>query len=392
MRRLHTTTVLATSMGLIALAVAACGPETDDTDSPAAAGDGGTESAPPARLTSSIDSAMLQAAHRARVHVTGGELTDVSLHAVGSSVDVAGSLSGDTWRQTDPLVPATRYVLEAAAVNADDRGTHRSWWFRTAEPAVTDLPAVSPLAGSEVGVGHPVVVSFDHPVTDKSAVEAGLEVRTSRPVTGAWGWLDDETVAWRPREFWPGQTDVSVRLDLAGTELRPGVWVMEDRRIDFRVGREQVLRITDATHTMTVERAGETIRTMPVSLGKPGFTTRSGVKVIMTRQLEERMTSVETTGPNAYDVVVPYAMRMTTSGEFLHAAPWSEWAQGSQNVSHGCTNVSWDDGIWLYENTLVGDPVVTNGTGRPTETWNGLGGLWNFSWDEWQQRSAGAQS
>ena len=183
-----------------------------------------------------------------------------------------------------------------------------------------------------------------------------------------------------------------MRLDLAGTELRPGVWVMEDRRIDFRVGREQVLRITDATHTMTVERAGNTIRTMPVSLGKPGFTTRSGVKVIMTRQLEERMTSAETTGPNAYDVVVPYAMRMTTSGEFLHAAPWSEWAQGSQNVSHGCTNVSWDDGIWLYENTLVGDPVVTTGTGRPTETWNGLGGLWNYSWGEWQQRSADAQS
>ena len=40
----------------------------------------------------------------------------------------------------------------------------------------------------------------------------------------------------------------------------------------------------------------------------------------------------------------------------------------------------------------MGDPVVTTGTGRPTETWNGLGGLWNYSWDEWQQRSAGAQS
>ena len=190
--------------------------------------------------------------------VTGGELTDVSLHAVGSSVDVAGTLSGDTWRQTDPLVPATRYVLEAAAVNADDRGTHRSWRFRTAEPAVTDLPAVSPLAGSEVGVGHPVVVSFDHPVTDKSAVEAGLDVRTSRPVTGAWGWLDDQTVAWRPREFWPGQTDVSVRLDLAGTELRPRR-VGDGGPSDRLPGRprEQVLRVTDATHTMTVERAGE---------------------------------------------------------------------------------------------------------------------------------------
>ena len=93
-------------------------------------------------------------------------------------------------------------------------------------------------------------------------------------------------------------------------------------------------------------------------------------------------------GSEAYDLDVPYAMRLTATGEFVHGAPWSEWAQGSQNVSHGCTNVSLDNAIWLFENTLIGDPVITVGTGRPTEEWNGLGGIWNFDWSEWQARSA----
>lgn len=79
---------------------------------------------------------------------------------------------------------------------------------------------------------------------------------------------------------------------------------------------------------------------------------------------------------------------MTVTGEFLHAAPWSEWAQGSANVFHGCTNVSLATGVWLYTHTLIGDPVITTGTGRPTETWNGLGGIWNYSWAQWKARSA----
>ena len=76
---------------------------------------------------------------------------------------------------------------------------------------------------------------------------------------------------------------------------------------------------------------------------------------------------------------VPYAMRITWSGEYVHGAPWSEWAQGKQDVSHGCTNVSLANGKWLFENSLVGDPVETTGTGRPMEPGNGWGGGWNVS-------------
>jgi lipoprotein-anchoring transpeptidase ErfK/SrfK len=374
-------------MSLLGIAaLAGCGPdELGDAASPPEARD----VAPAARLHSSIDSAQVSPGHVARLQVRGGRLVDVSLRTADGTA-VAGRSTDDAWRQIGRLVPATRYVLAATAANRDGATTERSWRFRTAQPAQTDAPVVSPVDGAEVGVGHPVVVTFGHDVVDKTAVEAGLRVETDVPVTGAWGWIDDRTVAYRPRTFWPGETSVSVHLDLAGTELQPGVWVMADRRLDFEIGRSQVLRISDATHTMTVERDGTAIRSVPVSMGKDGFTTRSGVKVIMTREVSRRMDSstVDIGGAEAYDLEVPYAMRLTATGEFIHGAPWSEYAQGSTNVSHGCTNVSLADAIWLYDNSLIGDPVVTTGTGRPTEEWNGLGGIWNYSWDEWVTRSA----
>jgi lipoprotein-anchoring transpeptidase ErfK/SrfK len=233
-------------------------------------------------------------------------------------------------------------------------------------------------------------VYLDHDVRFKAAFEKRLRVTTSRRVTGSWGWIDDRTVAYRPKRFWPGHTRVTVHLDVGKTQTAPGRWVKTDRTISFRVGRSQVLRIRNSTKRLTVTRAGRLVRTIPVSMGKPGFTTRSGVKVIMTRERVRYMDSdtVGIGGADAYALEVPYAMRMTATGEFLHGAPWSEWAQGSANVSHGCTNASLANGAWLYAHTLIGDPVITTGTGRATETWNGLGGIWNYSWAEWQTRSA----
>ena len=98
-----------------------------------------------------------------------------------------------------------------------------------------------------------------------------------------------------------------------------------------------------------VFRNGKLIKTIPITTGQqPKFTTRSGIKVIVEKFRHKRMTS-ETVGidPNSadgYDIDdVEYAMRVTYSGEFVHAAPWSVGSQGNSNVSHGCTGMSTDN-------------------------------------------------
>ncbi len=69
--------------------------------------------------------------------------------------------------------------------------------------------------------------------------------------------------------------------------------------------------------------------------------------------------------PEAYDIDdVQWAMRLTYSGEFIHAAPWSVGSQGCANVSHGCTGMSTADAGWLYAMSRRGDVVEYTGTDR----------------------------
>lgn len=349
------------------------------------------DAAPPAQLSFEAAGQRVDFNARPKVTVTGGTIESVEWASLAGREVTAHPKADGSWAP-EWLTPDTRYRVTATAVNADGASTTREWRFRTTEPHRTDFPAMTPLADTTVGIGHPAVIYFDEPVEFKADVQERLKVTSSKPVEGSWGWLDDRTVAYRPKSYWPADTDVTVTIDLDRVRTSPQVWVMTDREIRFHVGRAQVLRIDDATKQMQVVRDGQVVRTVPVSMGKPGFTTRSGTKIIMTQERTHRMdsTTAGITGAEAYDVEVEYALRLTNSGEFIHAAPWSEWAQGSQNVSHGCVNVSTADGAWLYENTLVGDPVETVGTGRQAETWNGLGGIWNFGWQEWRSLSATA--
>ena len=54
-------------------------------------------------------------------------------------------------------------------------------------------------------------------------------------------------------------------------------------------------------------------------------------------------------------------MRITWSGVYLHAAPWSVGSQGSTNVSHGCINMSPEDAATYYDMSIPGDPVTVQG-------------------------------
>lgn len=320
--------------------------------------------------------------------VTDGRLVSATLTSRDGRT-VRGVQKRARWTSTGRLVPRTTYVLDAMAVAPDGAQAVLHDTVRTGKPPKILRATVSP-NGRTVGVGRPLVVTFNYPVRRKAAVQAALQVRTSRDIGPAsWSWTSSRTVQYRPKRFWPARTRVSVAADLRKVRAAPGVWGMKDSDAGFRIGRKFVMRVSDAKHRLVVRKDGVRIRTFGVSLGKPGFTTRSGTKVIMDTHESYRMNSltVGITGTEAYDLDVPYAMRITSSGEFLHGAPWNPYV-GTSNRSHGCTNLTLSDARWVFNHVREGDPIVTKGTGRPTESWNGLGGVWNLPWKTWVARSA----
>ncbi|WP_068110445.1 L,D-transpeptidase [Nocardioides dokdonensis] len=301
------------------------------------------------------------------------------------------STDGGAWRATERLEPGTTYAVEVR-VGAGDESQVRQRTFRTVDLSLAQqtYASVAPLDGETVGVGMPVVVGFDLPVTDRAAVERQMQVTATPRQAGTWHWISDTEVHYRPREYWKAGTEVSVDLDINGVDAGGGIYGQESRQVAFTVGEAHVYRVDARSHTMKVFSDGDLLRTIPITTGKAGFTTRSGTKVVMEKHDTKRMDSetVGIGGSEAYDIAdVQYAMRLTNSGEFIHAAPWSVGSQGSANVSHGCTGLSTENAGWLYDMTRRGDVVEYTGTDRPMTLDNGYGD-WNASWGAYRKGSA----
>lgn len=247
------------------------------------------------------------------------------------------------------------------------------------------ITSVYPAGGQiKYGVGIVLRLTFGAPVPEnmRELLERTAVIEADNPIgLAAWSWPDDYTMVYRPREFWPARTLIKFRT----TWVEDGLANMSpDRRI--RTGREQILTIRQETQMGKLHRDGELIREVPVSLGKPTWETASGIKTIMERYEVKRMVNPGPREP--YDVQVPYALRITPSGEYLHAAPWNEYNLGVAPTSHGCTNMSYEDGKWFYENALEGDPVITKGTSYDVDWWEGPGAVWNIGWRGWKKSAA----
>ncbi|MGH8940076.1 MAG: L,D-transpeptidase, partial [Actinomycetes bacterium] len=327
-----------------------------------------------------------------KVTASTGQLTAVTLtDAKGRAV--AGEIAPDglTWTSTDKLKVSQHYRLHAIAQDPKGRTTDRSGFFATVAPRKVLETYVSPLDGQNVGVGMPVIVRFSERVKDRAAVEQAMTVTSSKPIVGSWSWVSDEEVHVRPQEFWPAYTKVAVDVDLKGVHAGRGVWGMENRTVRFRTGSAMISVVDVDRHTLTVRRNGKKIRVIPVSTGKAGFLTRNGTKVVLEKHtlnvMDARTIGISPGDPEYYRLDVPYAMRVTWSGEFVHGAPWSVASQGRDNVSHGCVGMSMSNAIWLFNMSTVGDVIKVVGSPRGLEPGNGYTD-WNVSWDEWTAGSA----
>lgn len=326
------------------------------------------------------------------VRAVAGTLDRVVLRGPDGTVDGRLSPAGTVWRCD--LRPATRYVLESTAQDRAGRPLTETVRFRTRELSLDEqtYPSFVPTEGSTVGIAMPAIIKFDLPVADKATFERRLKVTTEPAQAGSFHWISDREVHWRPRDYWQPGTRVTLSADVGGVPAGNGIYGQLDRTLHFTVGRAQVVKVDADRHRMQVVRDGAVVRDFPITTGKAGFITRSGTKVVMEKFDERRMDS-ETIGiprdsAEGYDLDdVQWAMRLTYSGEFIHAAPWSVRSQGRANVSHGCTGMSTADAKWLYDNTLIGDPVEYTGTDRGMTLTNGYGD-WNLGFAEYAAGSA----
>ncbi len=392
----------------VATALAGCN---ENTGTPDAAGEPGaaqsgdstpetpgeTEPAvPPVKLMSNVTKGAsdVPVDTRLTIEAENGTLRKVTVASAEGAVP--GKLSGDkvTWVAGALLEPGTAYAVTTVARRTDGTDVTKQSSFRTVDLTLDQqtYPSVAPLSGETVGVGMPVIVSFDVAVTDKANIEKHLKVTSTPKQPGAWHWISDHEVHWRPKSYWRAGTDVSVDVDINSVPAGAGIFGQEDRHVQFHVGSANVYKVNAQTHQMQVFSNGQLLRTIPITTGKPGFITRSGVKVIIEKFRHHRMNS-ETIGisknnPEYYDLDdVEYAMRVTYSGEFIHAAPWSVGSQGYANVSHGCTGMSTANAGWLYSISKRGDVVEYTGTDRPMEFTNGYGD-WNESFATYAKGSA----
>jgi lipoprotein-anchoring transpeptidase ErfK/SrfK len=306
---------------------------------------------------------------------------------------VAGRLSPDglKWVTTDPLGYNERYTLSAQSLGLGGV-TSRSMTFETHSPENLTMPYLLPGDGEVVGVGQPVAVRFDENIPNRLAAEKAITVTANPPVEGAFYWLSNREVRWRPQNYWKPGTMVDVAVNTYGVDLGDGLFGQENVTTHFAIGDEIVATADDDTKTLTIRRNGEVIKAMPISMGKSNTPTNNGTYIIGDRfshlVMDSSTYGVPSNSPNGYRTEVDWATQMSYSGIYVHGAPWSVGSQGYSNVSHGCLNVSTSNAQWFYENTKRGDIVdVVNTVGSTLPGTDGLGD-WNVPWDQWKAGNA----
>ncbi|GAA4660413.1 L,D-transpeptidase [Gordonia humi] len=326
------------------------------------------------------------------VKATEGAITDVKIKKAGGGF-ISGEVSdgGATWTSTEPFGYGRSYTVDATASGVGGTTTSTTK-FRTRSPENQTAAYISPGKNETVGIAQTVGVRFDEAISDRKAAQNAIKITTNPQVDGAFYWISDQEVRWRPKEFWKPGTKVDVKVNIFGIDLGNGMFGQQNESSSFKVGRDLEMFVDDKNKIVVVKRDGKVIRRMPTSMGEPGNATNNGIYIIGDRVehiiMDSSTYGVPTDSPSGYRTPVDYATQMSYSGIYLHSAPWSVWAQGNTNTSHGCLNLSPDDALWVMQNTLRGDPVtVKNTVGDVLPVNDGLGD-WNLSWAEWSKGNA----
>ena len=329
-----------------------------------------------------------------KVSAAQGKLSTVKVaDPKGNEVEGKIAADGASWVPDRHLAAATKYAVHAVAKDAKGRESAKDTTFTTLVPKNTFIGQYTPEDGSTVGVGMPVSIHFTRGITDPDAVENAIRVTAEPAVEVEGHWFGNDRLDFRPEKYWAAGTKVTVELGLDGVEGRPGVYGKQAKTVSFTIGRSQVSTVDASSHRMKVVRDGKQIKDIPISAGAPATTTYNGQMVISEKLKVTRMNGDTVGFGGEYDIKdVPHAMRLSTSGTFIHGNYWGgSGIFGTTNTSHGCVGLrdvrGGYDGqtpaAWFFDRSLIGDVVVVkNSKDKTIQPDNGLNG-WNMPWSEW---------
>jgi lipoprotein-anchoring transpeptidase ErfK/SrfK len=340
---------------------------------------------------------------------------DATLEAVTVTNPDGKQVSGDfdpdhkSWHTSGQLGYDKLYKVTATGTNSAGQHIEQTSSFTTLKPRNQTQPYLQANAthllqnGGTYGVGQPVVVHWDEPITDKAAAQRTLQVTTSPEVEGAWHWNGDQEVQWRPQEYWKTGTSVTVKATVYGKDLGNGLYGQSDVSTSFKIGQSKIAIADANTKMMQVYVGGQLAHTMAVSMGMGGqttgangkvidFWTRTGPHVVLGKAPVTHMSSAsygltDKSSKYYYDEDIRQTVQISYDGEYTHLADWNIPQQGHVNTSHGCINLAPANADWMYNNFGIGDVVDVKGTPKPLQLWENPGG-WNMSWDDWKKGSA----
>jgi lipoprotein-anchoring transpeptidase ErfK/SrfK len=364
-----------------ALALAAC-TGNGTTTAKSAANDKGASGAsasaspagPPVTITPGAGAANADPSKGITVTTSGGKLTDVTVRTSGDAVTGTYSADHTAWHSTWALNVSKSYTVTATAAASGGAATTKTSTFRTLTPSSTFSTHIFEGYQQTYGVGMPIILYFSQRITNKAAVERALQITTSKPVIGSWYWDEPCGMAasctyFRPRDYWPSGTTVSFTGHLDGVEGAPGVYGYHTLTQEFGIGRSVIAVASTKKHETQIYVDGKLTYNWPISSGRPGDDTPNGSYLTI-----EKENPVEMKGPG-YDLMVPWSVRFTYSGDYYHDAYWSVGEQGFDNVSHGCVNLSPANAETYYKMAVPGDPITIKDSPRS--------GTWDNGWTEW---------